>query len=94
MNWLFQPETLNAVLVVSISLVALASVYSLVYMGLVFQKVNKVLKAYRGIIKRLEDTLEFIKNKMDNSAMYLGHLTDGVKDLAGMLGISKKKRKK
>lgn len=93
MDWLFQPETLNAVLVVSIAIVALAAVYALVYMALVFQKVNKVLTTYRGIIKRVEDTLEFIKNKMDNSAMYLGHLTDGVKDLAAMLGLSKKKRK-
>ncbi len=93
MDWLFQPETLNAVLTVSIAIVALASVYALIYMGLVFQKVNKVLTTYRGIIKRVEDTLDFIKNKMDNSAMYLGHLTDGVKDLAAMFGVTKKKRK-
>ena len=93
MDWLFQPETLNAVLVVSIAVVALVAIYALIYVALVFQKVNKVLKTYRGIIKRLEDGLEFIKNKMDNSAMYLGHLTDGVKDLAVMFGLSKKKRK-
>ena len=93
MDWLFQPETLNAVLTVAIAIVALAAVYALIYVALVFQKVNKVLKTYRGIIKRLEDGLEFIKNKMDNSAMYLGHLTDGVKDLAAMFGLSKKKRK-
>lgn len=94
MDWLFQPETLNAVLVVSIAIVALAAVYALIYVALVFQKVNKVLKTYRGIFQRVEDALEFIKNKMDHSAMYLGHLTDGVKDLAAMFGIEKKKRKK
>ena len=94
MELLFQPETLNAVLTVSIAIVSLAAVYALIYVALVFQKVNKMLKTYRGIIKRLEDGLDFIKNRMDNSAMYLGHLTDGVKDLATMLGLSKKKKKK
>ena len=93
MNWLYQPETLNAVLVVSIAIVALAAVYALIYIALVFQKVNRVLKAYRGIIKRIEDGFEFVKDKMEHSAMYLGHLTEGVKSLAAMLGISKKKRK-
>lgn len=94
MTWLFAPETLNAVLVISISLVTLATVYALIYVAFVFQKVNKVLSTYRGIIKRLEDGLSFVRDRMDNSAKYLGTLTEGVKEVAAMLGFSKKKKRK
>lgn len=85
-------DVLFLVLAFSILLLTVLFAWILVYIIMIFREVNRLAKGVEEKVKRVDELLVTIKEKIEHSTSYLGLLVEVVRQ--GLAFVREKKEKK
>ena len=68
--------------------------WAIYYFVMILRQANQIVNDIREKIKKIDDTITLIKEKIEHSATYLGLLAEGVKQMMVYMKEKKEKRKK
>jgi predicted PurR-regulated permease PerM len=89
-------DILNIVKAISIFGISLFLIWFIYYLAMMMREIFKIIKETRENFKKIGDTIDSLKQKIENSASYLSLIVEGIKKIVEMAKehLGKKETKK
>jgi len=68
--------------------------WAIYYLVMILKQANQIIADFREKIKKIDETLALIKEKIEHSTSYLGLLVEGIRQMLVFLREKKEKRAK